>query len=40
MERLVEFFSLIDDFCKVFILKWNKIQIAQGTKKRQREKNY
>ena len=37
MDKLVEIFSDVDDFCKVFIPEWNKTLIETGNKKRQRQ---
>lgn len=37
MDKLVEIFSDVDDFCKVFIPEWNKTLIETGKRKRQRK---
>ena len=35
MDKLVEIFCDVDDFCKVFIPQWELQQLADGTRKRQ-----
>lgn len=37
MNKLVELFCDVDDFCKVFIPQWQKQLLEDGTKKRQRD---
>ena len=37
MDKLVEIFCDVDDFCKVFIPQWELQLLADGTKKRQRK---
>ena len=37
MDKLVEIFCDVDDFCKVFIPQWELQQLADGTRKRQRK---
>lgn len=37
MNKLVELFCDVDDFCKVFIPEWEKQMLEDGTKKRQRK---
>ena len=36
MNKLVELFCDVDDFCRVFILQWEKQLIRDGTRKRNR----
>jgi hypothetical protein len=36
MNKLVELFCDVDDFCKVFIPQWQKQLLEDGTLKRQR----
>ena len=36
MNKLVELFCDVDDFCRVFISQWKKQLISDGTKKRNR----
>jgi hypothetical protein len=38
MNKLVELFCDVDDFCKVFIPQWQKQLLEDGTLKRQRRK--
>ena len=37
MDKVVEIFYDVDDFCKVFIPQWELQQLADGTRKRQRK---
>jgi hypothetical protein len=37
MDKLVEIFCDVDDFCKVFIPQWELQLLADGTRKRQRK---
>ena len=37
MDKLVDIFCDVDDFCKVFIPEWEKHQLADGSRKRQRQ---
>jgi len=33
MDKLVDVFCDVDDFCSVFIPEWEKLQLADGTSK-------
>ena len=35
MNKLVDIFCDVDDFCRVFIPEWEKHQLADGSRKRQ-----
>jgi hypothetical protein len=37
MDALVDIFCDVDDFCRVFIPEWEKHQLADGSRKRQRD---
>ncbi len=37
MDKLTEIFCDVDDFCRVFMPKWDKSLIAKGTRKRNRQ---
>lgn len=37
MDKLVDIFCDVDDFCRVFIPEWEKYQLADGFRKRQRD---
>jgi hypothetical protein len=37
MDKLVDIFCDVDDFCRVFIPEWKKYQLADGFRKRQRD---
>ena len=37
MDKLVDIFCDVDDFCWVFIPEWEKYQLADGFRKRQRD---
>ena len=37
MDKLVEIFCDVDDFCKIYIPQWELQQLADGTRKRQRK---
>lgn len=36
MDKLDDIFCDVDDFCRVFIPEWEKQQLANGSRKRQR----
>ena len=36
MDNLDDIFCDVDDFCRVFIPQWEKHQLADGSRKRQR----
>ncbi|CAH8198979.1 hypothetical protein VAE130_570644 [Vibrio aestuarianus] len=37
MDKLVDLFCHVDDFCKVFLPQWQKLQLESGERKRNRK---